>query len=48
MMAVLAVRAALGLSKFSKRRKAMQIGVFEVVFGALTVLAIVLGYYLHF
>jgi len=48
MMAVLAVRAALGLSKFSKRRKAMQIGVFEVVFGALTVLAIVLGYYLHY
>jgi hypothetical protein len=43
-MAVLLVRAALGLSRFSKRRKAMQIGVFEVVFGAMTVLAIILGY----
>lgn len=47
MMTVLAVRAALGLSRFSKRRKAMQIGVFEVIFGTLTVLAIVFGYYLH-
>ena len=46
-MTVLAVRAALGLSRFSKRRKAMQIGVFEVVFGTLTAVAIVLGYYLH-
>jgi hypothetical protein len=46
-MAVMFVRTALGLSRFSKRRKAMQIGVFEVIFGAVTVLAIVLGYLLH-
>jgi hypothetical protein len=46
-MAVLFIRTAIGLSKFSKRRKAMQIGVFEVIFGTVTVLAIVLGYRLH-
>ena len=47
MMAVLFCRAAIGLSRFSRRRTAMRIGVFEVLFGALTVLAIVIGYYLH-
>jgi hypothetical protein len=43
-IAVLLIRAAIGLSRFSTRRKAMQIGIFEVVFGALVVLAVVLGY----
>ena len=47
MMTVLFGRAALGLSRFSKRRKAMEIGVFEVVFGTLTVISIIAGYYLH-
>jgi hypothetical protein len=44
MMVVLALRAAIGLSPYSKRRKAMQIGVFEVIYGAITVAAIVVGY----
>ena len=43
-MAILFARAAIGLSRYSKRRKAMQIGVLEVVFGAVTVAAIILGY----
>ena len=47
MMTVLYIRAALGLSRYRRRRKAMQIGVLEVVFGTLTVAAIVAGYYLH-
>ena len=44
MMAVLSVRAAYGLSRYARHRKAMMIGVFEVIYGTVTVLAIVLGY----
>jgi hypothetical protein len=47
MMIVLFIRAAVGLSDYRKPRKAMQIGVFEVVFGAVTVLALIVGYLLH-
>ncbi len=47
MMIVLFVRTVLGLSRFSRRRKAMQIGVLEIVFGALMVLCLILGYRLH-
>ncbi len=45
MMAVLFARAAWGLSRFSKRRKAMQIGILEVLYGAATVLSVILGYH---
>lgn len=43
--AALFVRSAIGLSRFRKRSKAMQIGVWEVIFGALVVLALVIGYH---
>jgi hypothetical protein len=43
---VLLVRAALGLSPLSKRRKAKQIGILEVIYGVFAVLAIILGYHL--
>ena len=46
-MVILFIRAAVGLSRFHKPRKAMQIGVFEVIFGAVTVLAVIVGYLLH-
>jgi hypothetical protein len=45
-MAILLVRSAIGLSPYSKRRKAMQIGVLEVIFGSITVAAIIAGYLL--
>ena len=44
MMALLSARAAYGLSRYAKHRKAMMIGVFEVIYGTVTVLAIVQGY----
>ena len=45
MFAVLLGRAWIGMSPFRKKRKAMQIGVMEVVFGALTVFSFVIGHY---
>jgi YwiC-like protein len=44
LMAILFIRAAIGLSRFRKPRKAMQIGLLEVVFGTATVLSIIIGY----
>jgi hypothetical protein len=44
----LIVRAAIGLSRWRLKLRAMQIGILEVTFGTLTVLAVVAGYYLHF
>lgn len=44
-MAILLFRAVNGLSATRKRLKAMQIGVLEVAYGAVTVFAIVLGHY---
>jgi hypothetical protein len=46
LMAVLFARAALGLSTLSKRRKAKQIGILEVIFGVFTVLAVIIGFHL--
>lgn len=46
MFAVLLVRSTVGLSKFRRRIKAMKIGVYEVVYGTLTALSVVVGYYL--
>ncbi len=45
-MAILLFRTVNGLSASRKKLKAMQIGVLEVVYGAVTVFAIVLGHYI--
>ena len=47
MFGVLFGRALLGLSPYRKKIKAMQIGIREVIYGLLTVLSIVIGYYLR-
>lgn len=46
MFAVLLVRSTVGLSKYRSKIKAMRIGVWEVVYGTLTAISVVLGYYL--
>lgn len=45
MFAFLLVRCSVGLSSFRSRMKAMKIGVWEVVYGTMTLLSIILGYY---
>jgi hypothetical protein len=47
MFSILLVRAAWGLSAFRKRVKAMRIGIWEVVYGTLTALSVILGYHFH-
>ncbi len=47
MFVVLLTRAVWGLSRFRRRVKAMKIGIWEVVYGTLTVLSIIAGHYLH-
>ena len=47
MFTVLFIRAGWGLSPYRKRVKAMKIGVWEVIYGTLTALSVVLGYYLQ-
>ncbi len=44
-MALLLFRAVTGLSPTRKKLKAMQIGVLEVIYGAIMVLAVVVGHY---
>jgi hypothetical protein len=46
MFAVLQARAVIGLSPYRRKVKAMRIGVWEVVYGTLTALSVVIGYYL--
>jgi hypothetical protein len=46
MFAVLLGRAAVGLSPYRSKIKAMRIGVWEVIYGTLTALSVVIGYYL--
>jgi hypothetical protein len=46
MFAVLLGRAVVGLSPYRRKVKAMRIGVWEVVYGTLTALSVVVGYYL--
>lgn len=46
MFAVLLVRSTIGLSKYRRKIKAMRIGVWEVIYGVLTAISVVLGYYL--
>ena len=45
MLTILTGRAALGLSPLRRKRKAMQIGIFETVYGALMVLSVIFGHY---
>ena len=45
MFAVLLGRAFLGLSPFRKKMKAVKIGIWEVAYGVLTVLSVIIGYY---
>lgn len=42
--AVLTVRAIVGVSPFRRKAKAVRIGIFEVVYGALLVAAVIIGY----
>ena len=43
--AFLLFRSAVGLSPFRTKMKAMKIGIWEVVYGAVTVLSMIVGYY---
>ncbi len=45
MFVVLLLRAFWGLSPFRKKMKAMKIGIWEVIYGTLTVLSVIIGYY---
>ncbi len=42
---VLLIRAAWGLSSYRKKVKAMRIGVWEVIYGSLTAISVILGYH---
>jgi YwiC-like protein len=44
----LLVRAVTGLSPFRSKMKAMKIGIWEVIYGLLTVLSVIIGYYIQF
>ena len=44
--AFLLARSVLGLSKYRAKMKAMKIGIWELVYGVLTVISIIAGYYL--
>lgn len=45
MFAILLARCAFGLSSFRKKVKAMRIGIGEVIYGTLTVISLIVGYY---
>lgn len=45
--AVLLGRAMLGLSSYRRKMKAMKIGIWEVIYGVLTVLSVIIGHYLQ-
>jgi hypothetical protein len=47
MFAVLLGRAVIGLSPYRSKIKAMRIGVWEVIYGTLTALSVVIGYYFN-
>ena len=44
---VLLARACLGLAPWRLKLRAMQIGILEITFGALTLLSVIAGHYLH-
>jgi hypothetical protein len=45
MFGILLVRSIVGLSPYRKKVKAMKIGIGEVIYGSLTVLSLIVGYY---
>lgn len=45
MFAVLLIRSIIGLSPYRRKVKAMKIGIGEVIYGALIVLSLIVGYY---
>ena len=47
-MSVLAYRAIAGLSPGRNKMKAMQIGVWEIIYGTIVVLSVVIGHYAGF
>jgi hypothetical protein len=44
---ILLARAVLGLSPYRHKMKAMKIGIWEVIYGVLTVLSVIIGHYLN-
>ena len=48
MFGVLLVRCVIGLSAYRRKVKAMKIGIGEVIYGTLTVAALIIGYYSGF
>ncbi len=48
MFAVLLARSMVGLSTYRKKVKAMKIGIWEVIYGALTAVSIIVGHYSGF
>ena len=46
--AVLLARCVHGLSSYRVKMKAMKIGIWEVIYGVLTVLSLIVGYYMQF
>lgn len=48
MFAFLAARCVHGLSSYRVKMKAMRIGVWEVIYGTLTVVSLIVGYYIGF
>lgn len=48
MFGVLLVRSIVGLSSYRKKVKAMKIGIGELIYGTLTVLSLIVGYYTGF
>jgi hypothetical protein len=48
MFVVLLARASIGLSSYRKKQKAMKIGIWEVIYGVMTVLTVIGGYYAQF
>jgi hypothetical protein len=48
MFLVLLVRSCWGISRYRKRVKAVRIGIWEVIYGTLTALSVVVGWYLAF
>ncbi len=45
MFGILLTRSAIGLSSYRKKVKAVRIGIGEVIYGSLTVLSLIVGYY---
>lgn len=48
MFVILLARSVVGLSSYRKKVKAMKIGIWEVVYGTLTAVSIIVGYYAGF